>query len=99
MAGPYIFEDRAAEQRRLDAQAQLFDPLTERLFRAAGLAAGMRVLDLGSGAGHVALLAARLVGPEGHVVGIERDPQAVASARERAAAAGVANVEFLIGDV
>ena len=59
----------------------------------------MRVLDLGSGAGHVALLAARLVGPEGHVVGIERDPQAVASARERAAAAGVANVEFLIGDV
>jgi ubiquinone/menaquinone biosynthesis C-methylase UbiE len=99
VARPYIFEDHEAEQRRLGAQAQLYDPLTERVFRAAGLGAGMRVLDLGSGAGHVALLAGRLVGPEGHVVGVERDPQAVTNARERAAAVGVANVEFRVGDV
>jgi len=99
VATPYLFEDREAEQRRLDAQAQLLDPLTERVFRAAGLEPGMRVLDLGSGAGHVALLAGRLVGAEGHVVGVERDPQAVTSARERAAAAGVNSVEFVVGDV
>jgi SAM-dependent methyltransferase len=99
VARPYIFEDRAAEQRRLDALAQLFNPLTDRVFRAAGLGTGMRVLDLGSGAGHVALLASRFVGPHGHVVGVERDPQAVTDARERAAAAGVTNVEFVVGDV
>lgn len=73
----YVFEDRVAEQRRLDSQATFFDPLTERVLRSAGLSAGMRVLDLGSGAGHVALLAARLVGPDGQVIGVERDPQAV----------------------
>ncbi|MBV9358414.1 MAG: methylase, partial [Chloroflexi bacterium] len=50
MGRPYIFEDRDAEQRRLDAQAGLLEPLTERVFRAAGLEAGMRVLELGSGA-------------------------------------------------
>lgn len=99
MAKEYVFGDREAEQRRLDSQATLFDPLTERLFRAAGLGAGMRVLDLGSGAGHVALLAGRLVGPEGRVLGVERDPQAVEDARTRAKSVGADNVEFLVGDV
>lgn len=99
MAEEYVFQDREAEQRRLDLQATLFDPLTERLFRAAGLGTGMQVLDLGSGAGHVALLAARLVGPEGRVLGVERDPQAVADARARAETVGAGNVEFRVGDV
>lgn len=94
----YAFSDRAHEQRRLASQAQLFDPLTERVFRAAGLGIGMRVLDLGSGAGDVAFLAARLVGRDGEVVGVERDPQAVASAMARAAEAGVSNLRFIEGD-
>jgi hypothetical protein len=42
----YAFEDRSAEQHRLERQAGLFDPLTERVFRAAGLGPGMRVVDL-----------------------------------------------------
>jgi cyclopropane fatty-acyl-phospholipid synthase-like methyltransferase len=46
----YAFTDRGHEQRRLASQAEEFDPLTERVFRAAGLVPGMRVLDLGSGA-------------------------------------------------
>lgn len=99
MTDEYVFEDRAAEQQRLDQQAALFDPLTERVFRAAGLGPGMRVLDLGSGAGHVALLAGRLVGAEGSVVGVERDPKAVADATARASAAGMANIDFVAGDV
>jgi cyclopropane fatty-acyl-phospholipid synthase-like methyltransferase len=57
----YMLTDRQEEQRRLERQAELFDPLTEPVFRAAGLGAGMRVLGLGSGAGDVAMLAARLV--------------------------------------
>jgi ubiquinone/menaquinone biosynthesis C-methylase UbiE len=94
----YAFADRAHERRRLASQAELFDPLTERVFRAAGLGIGMRVLDLGSGAGDVSILAARLVGREGEVVGVERDPQAVASATARVAQAGISNVRFIQGD-
>ncbi|MBV9289859.1 MAG: class I SAM-dependent methyltransferase [Hyphomicrobiales bacterium] len=95
----YAFADRGHEQRRLASQAELFGPLTERVFREAGVGAGMRVLDLGSGAGDVAMLAARLVGPEGEVVGIERDPEAVASATARVAQAGFSNIRFVQGDV
>lgn len=59
----------------------------------------MRVLDLGSGAGDVAMLAGRLVGSDGEVVGVERDPAAVASATARVEQAGVSNVRFVEGDV
>jgi len=95
----YVFLDRDEEQRRLIAQARLFDPSTGRLFAAAGLAPGMRVLDLGSGAGNVAILAAGMVGPDGEVVGVERDARAVASARARLEAEGVTNVRLVEGDV
>lgn len=95
----YAFLDRTYEQKRLASQAQLLDPLTERVFRDAGLGAGMRVLDLGSGAGDVAMLAARLVGREGEVVGVERDPEAVASATARVALAGLTNIRFVEGNV
>jgi len=92
----YPFADRAAEDERLVAQGKIFDPLTRRFFDQAGLAPGMRVLDLGSGAGNVARLAAELVGPDGAVVGIERDPAAVELARRRT---DTGNVEFRVGDV
>ncbi|TDD08227.1 class I SAM-dependent methyltransferase [Nonomuraea deserti] len=59
----------------------------------------MRVLDLGSGAGNVSRLAAEFVGPEGSVVGVERDPQAVRRAARLAEDAGWRNVEFREGDV
>jgi ubiquinone/menaquinone biosynthesis C-methylase UbiE len=91
----YPFADRAAEDERLVAQAGLFGPLTRRVLQEAGLAPGMRVLDLGSGSGSVTRLAAELVGPDGQVVGIERDPEAVKLARRRSDAD---NVEFRVGD-
>jgi predicted O-methyltransferase YrrM len=95
----YVFANREEEQRRLERQAELFNPLTERVFRAAGLRPGMRVLDLGSGAGDVAMLAARLVGPDGEVVGVERDRAAVVAATARVERAGLSNVRFVQGDV
>jgi SAM-dependent methyltransferase len=98
-ASAYAFEDRADEDRRLVAQARLFDPSTERLLAAAGIGQGMRVLDLGSGAGNVALLAARAVGPGGSVVGVERDPEAVVRIRRRLVEAGVEHVSVVEGDV
>jgi hypothetical protein len=88
-----------AEHGRLVRQAARLAPYTERLFREAGIGPGQRVLDLGSGAGDVAILAARVVGPAGEVVGIERDQGAVGRARARVAAAGLHNVTFIPADV
>ena len=98
-ASQYVLGNTEAEHRRLTRQAALYDPLTERLFREAGIGPGQRVLDLGSGAGDVAMLVARLVGPSGEVVGVERHPGSIAHARARAAEAGLSNVTFRQGDV
>jgi len=74
-----------AEHDRLIRQATRIAPITERLFREGGIGPGQRVLDLGSGVGDVALLVARLVGPSGEVVGIERDAASIARANARVA--------------
>lgn len=95
---PYVLGHSEAEIERLMGQARLIDPITERFFRAAGLVPGMRILDVGSGAGDVAFLARALVGDRGSVVGLDRAPEAVQVARSRAAALGFTNVAFLEGD-
>ena len=86
------------ELERLATQAQLIDPMTRQYFRRAGLAPGMRVLDIGSGAGDVAFLAGDLVGSEGEVVGTDRSPTAVAAAEARARQRSIRNVSFRLGD-
>jgi SAM-dependent methyltransferase len=58
---------------------------------------GERVVDCGSGAGADALIAARLVGPSGRVIGIDMTPEMLAKAYASAAEAGLTNVEFLEG--
>ena len=88
-----------AEHERLIRQAVRIAPVTERLFREADIGPGQRVLDLGSGVGDVAMLAARLVGPSGEVVGIERDASSIARAEARVASAGLRNVKFTQRDV
>jgi SAM-dependent methyltransferase len=59
--------------------------------------AGETVVDLGSGPGLDAFLAAREVGPEGRVIGIDMTPEMLERARAAAARHGFANVEFLEG--
>src|SRR5947207_14490219 len=83
-----------AEHERLIQQAARVAPITERFFREAGIAPGQRVLDLGSGVGDVAMLAARLVGHSGQDVAIERDPKSIANASARVTEAGFHNVSF-----
>jgi SAM-dependent methyltransferase len=58
---------------------------------------GETVVDLGSGAGIDALIAARAVGPGGHVIGIDMTPEMLAKATANAAAAGANHVEFREG--
>jgi ubiquinone/menaquinone biosynthesis C-methylase UbiE len=88
-----------AEHERLIRQAAWVDPYTERFFRDAGIGLEQRVLDLGSGVGDVAMIAARLVGPSGEVVGVEGDPRSIARARARVAEAGLHNISFIQSDV
>src|SRR5215468_12353824 len=87
-----------AEYNRLIEQAELIRPLTERMFRAAGLGPGMHVLDIGCGAGDVSFLVSEIVGPQGSVVGIDLDGEVIRFADERRAARGGANVVFRESD-
>jgi arsenite methyltransferase len=58
---------------------------------------GERVVDCGAGAGADSLIAARMVGPSGRVIGIDMTPEMLAKARASASEAGLANVEFREG--
>jgi len=94
----YILGHSDRELERLNEQARFIDPITRRFLGSAGIVPGMRVLDVGSGAGDVAFLAADLVGARGEVVGTDRSPAALATARRRADARALRNVDFRDGD-
>jgi tRNA A58 N-methylase Trm61 len=86
------------EYGRLRRQAEILKPMTRRLFAEAGIEPGMRVLDLGSGAGDICMLLAEMVGSGGSVIGLDIDQDAVIHARERVADAGLLNVTFVHSD-
>ena len=65
----------------------------------AALQRGQTVLDLGSGAGLDCMLAAREVGPEGSVIGVDFTPAMIEKATQNAAAQGLDNVSFRPGDI
>ena len=84
----YRLDRSDAETRRLVLQHQIYGPLTRRLLVAAGITVGMRVLDLGSGAGDVALAAGRARRPDRRGRGTDLDPAVLEVARARAAPPG-----------
>jgi ubiquinone/menaquinone biosynthesis C-methylase UbiE len=88
-----------AEFKRLERQGAFLYDLTEDVLRRAGIAPGMRVLDIGCGVGDVSMLAGALVGPSGEVFGIDRSEEAIDIARRRAAAAGQAWLQFETAEV
>jgi arsenite methyltransferase len=63
----------------------------------ANLQPGMTVIDLGSGGGIDALLAALRVGPSGRVIGVDMTPAMITQAEESAARSGLSNLEFRLG--
>jgi ubiquinone/menaquinone biosynthesis C-methylase UbiE len=96
---PYAIHDRPGDYERLQALARMGRAETVGLLARAGVGPGMRCLDLGCGAGAVTLELARMVGPDGHVTGVDADAAVLDVARADAAREGLANVEFLVGDV
>jgi SAM-dependent methyltransferase len=65
----------------------------------AALRPGETVLDLGSGGGFDCFLAAKAVGPQGRVIGVDMTPEMVAKARRNAEKAGLQQVEFRLGEI
>lgn len=94
-----VLGNASVETWRWTLHAQIYGPITRRFFQSAGIGAGMKVLDVGSGSGDIALLLADLVGPRGRVIGVDLDGAALENARARTAAAGFSQVTFLCGDV
>jgi SAM-dependent methyltransferase len=93
----YALGHTERELERLIAQAKLAEPITRQFFTEAGISRGMRVLDVGSGAGDVAFLLSELVGETGEVVGTDRAVTAVTTATARAKGK-FENVSFRHGD-
>ena len=94
----YILGHSTHELGRLSAQARLYAPFVLAFLRAAGIEAGMRVLDVGCGGGDVSVLVAGLVGSTGQVVGIDRSAAAIETATRRARDLSAPNVRFLVAD-
>ncbi|WP_192360624.1 class I SAM-dependent methyltransferase [Mesorhizobium mediterraneum] len=81
---PYALGYTDGEFKRLELQGALIHDLTEHVLRSAGIGPGMSVLDIGCGVGDVSLLAGKLVGPSGRVLGVDRSAEAVDIAERRA---------------
>jgi ubiquinone/menaquinone biosynthesis C-methylase UbiE len=97
MSGPLL--DAEAIWRRYDGvESRLTAPLSERMLDLADLRPGMRVLDLATGRGEPALRAARRVGPEGFVLGVDVSEPMMRMARERAEREGLGNLELRVAD-
>jgi SAM-dependent methyltransferase len=96
---PYVFGTSAEEIARLQNLGELLQPSTRRLLQEAGISEGMSVLDVGCGPGSVTFLAAELVGPAGSVLGIDRDPAMLDTARAYARSSGQPIVSFIQADL
>jgi ubiquinone/menaquinone biosynthesis C-methylase UbiE len=72
----YIFEAGfATEKERLESMTEFFEPGTQRLIIALGIAPGWRVLEVGGGSGNTANWLCRAVGAQGKVVATDLDPR------------------------
>jgi SAM-dependent methyltransferase len=93
-SGNYPIENRAGEIERLRLQAEAMAPDTRTMLDRIGVQTGWSCLDIGCGPTGIAGLLSEYVGPEGRVVGLDRNDDFLAHARTSAPA----NVEFRRGD-
>ncbi len=95
----YIIRGGPVGRERLRILSRVMRPTTLDLLRRVGVGPGMAFLELGAGGGDVAFDVARMVGPQGAVVGIDMDAPQLEIAREEARGQGLANVEFRRADI
>jgi ubiquinone/menaquinone biosynthesis C-methylase UbiE len=97
---------KANERRAWDLCAENYDrcltpaftPIAKKVVSLVQPSSGQRILDVATGSGLAALLAARLVGPQGRVVGVDLSETMVALAQNRASSQGLENAEFFAMD-
>ena len=94
----YTMGRSSEETERLIQQSQLYETVTRRFLQDAGIVKGMKILDVGSGSGDLALTVAEMVGQSGKVVGVDVNGEILETARARAKQAGFTNVIFVEGD-
>jgi ubiquinone/menaquinone biosynthesis C-methylase UbiE len=92
----YVLGHADLEIERLQFQADIIAGVSRRLIRECGIGPGMRVLDIGCGAGDVSMLLAEAVGDTGSVVAFDRESRAIEMARTKAIAAGHRQIEFVV---
>jgi ubiquinone/menaquinone biosynthesis C-methylase UbiE len=95
----YVISGGRTGYDRLKVLARVRWPETGKLLERVGVATGARCVDLGCGGGDVTLELARIVGPEGRVLGVDMDEVKLELARDAAQEQGLANVEFAVADV
>ena len=94
VAGRYVLATGRAAAGRLACLHSIYGPGTRQLLELAGLRPGMRVADLGCGVGTVTQLLAEMVGPDGHVVGVDLSADQLEQARRRMESVGLTNTTF-----
>jgi len=94
-AADYLIGHPEEELEPFGILSRAFQDFTLQFFLESGLKEGMHVLEIGSGGGDLAWLAAQFVGPKGSVLGIESSAKAVSYARHRADILGLHNMNFI----
>src|SRR5579859_4146665 len=90
----YVIRGGQAGYERLQLLARVHWPNTRAHLERAGLAAGMRCIDVGCGGGEVTIEIAKLIAPDGSVIGIDMDDVKLDLARAAAVDRGLTNIEF-----
>ena len=95
----YVIRSGADGRERLRVLSRIVRPTTLSLLDRVGIAPGACCLDLGCGGGDVSVELSRLVGPAGHVLGIDMDAETIAIAEREAATEALANISFEVATI
>ena len=95
---PYALGSAVAEQQRLVAQALSLEAYAQSLLNCISIKPGFRAVDVGCGPIGIMNLLAERVGPEGIVVGVEREPRFADMARAELGKRGLRNVQVINAD-
>src|SRR5215813_15400646 len=97
--GSYIIRGGIAGRERLRILARVMRPTSLALLERAGLEAGMKVLEIGSGGGDLAFDIARIVGAAGQVLGTDIDQAKLDLASCEAAELNLSNINFQLANI